>query len=168
MAMMNQNTFGKRYNVTGKDFYTDEGYVDTFAEVVGVEPQKVFIPAQLMDDMWDDKFSLERAQPAPTARPAGSTGPATTGRPQNNISLMNSIIQRLNPQVHRWNQNTIFSVDRMREDFGFEPEYTFRSAVEQTYEWYRREGKQQTNVYDWSFEDRLLDMVKERQPAGVA
>jgi dTDP-D-glucose 4,6-dehydratase len=70
--------------------------------------------------------------------------------------------------VHRWNQNTIFSVDRMREDFGFEPEYTFRSAVEQTYEWYRREGKQQTNVYDWSFEDRLLDMVKERQPAGVA
>jgi nucleoside-diphosphate-sugar epimerase len=167
MAMMNQNTFGKRYNVTGKDFYTDEGYVDVFAEVVDVEPQKVFIPAQLMDDMWDDKFSLERAQPAPTARPAGSTGPATGGRPQNNISLMNSIIQRLNPQVHRWNQNTIFSIDRMREDFGFEPEYTFRSAVEQTYEWYRREGKQQHNVYDWSFEDRLLDMVKERQPAAV-
>jgi dTDP-D-glucose 4,6-dehydratase len=79
---------------------------------------------------------------------------------------MNSIIQRLNPQVHRWNQNTIFSIDRMKEDFGFEPEFTFRTAVEQTYEWYRREGKQ-SNVYDWSFEDTLLSMMKERQPVAV-
>ena len=59
MAMLNPNTFGKRYNVTGKDYYTDEGYVDTFAKVVGVEPEKVFIPAQMMDDIWLDRVSLE-------------------------------------------------------------------------------------------------------------
>lgn len=164
MMMMNPNTFGKRYNITGKDQYTDEGYVDVFADIVGVTPQKVFIPAQLMDDMWDDRFRLERAMPAGPvtgSRPAGSTGPAANPQAQqSNIALMNSIIQRLNPQLHRWNKNVYFSIDRMREDFGFTPKYTFRSAVEQTYDWYLREGRDKSNVYDWSFEDQLLDKVR--------
>ena len=160
MAMMNPNTFGKRYNVTGKDCYTDEGYVDVFADIVGVTPEKVFIPAQLMDDMWDDKFHLERSAPT-AARPAGSTGPAANpNAAASNITLMNSIIQRLNPQLHRWNKNVFFSIDAMREDFGFTPRFTFRTAVEQTYDWYLREGKDKTNRYDWSFEDQLLEKVR--------
>ena len=50
MLMGQPVTFGKRYNLTGDDYYTDEGYVDTFAEVVGALPEKVLIPADLMDD----------------------------------------------------------------------------------------------------------------------
>jgi nucleoside-diphosphate-sugar epimerase len=167
MAMMNSNTFGKRYNVTGKDYYTDEGYVDVFADIIGVTPDKVFIPAQLMDDMWDDRFHLERSTPT-AARPAGSTGPAANPNAAgSNISLMNSLIQRLNPQLHRWNKNVFFSIDAMREDFGFTPKFTFRTAVEQTYDWYLREGKDKTNKYDWSFEDQLLAKVRS-MPGGTA
>ena len=59
MMMANPRTFGKRYNITGKDYYTDEGYVDAFVSVVGVEPQKVFIPANLMDNIWLDRVKLE-------------------------------------------------------------------------------------------------------------
>ncbi len=168
MMMRNSNTFGKRYNITGKDQYTDEGYVDVFADILGVTPQKVFIPAQLMDDMCDDKFRLERATPAASARPAGSTGPAQNPQTQqSNISLMNSIIQRLNPQIHRWNKNVYFSIDAMREDFGFTPKYTFHTAVEQTYEWYLREGRDKSNVYDWSFEDQLLEKVRSMTGGGA-
>ena len=58
MAMLNPNTFGKRYNVTGRDYWTDEGYMDTFADVVGVNPTKVFIPAQLVTDIFEDRVSL--------------------------------------------------------------------------------------------------------------
>jgi nucleoside-diphosphate-sugar epimerase len=44
--MGNPRTFGRRYNLTGGDLFSDEGYVDTFASVVGVEPEKVFVPAE--------------------------------------------------------------------------------------------------------------------------
>ena len=45
-------TFGKRYNLTGADCFTSEGYVDTFAEVLDVPAEKVFVPAGLMDDLF--------------------------------------------------------------------------------------------------------------------
>ena len=32
MLMMQPQTFGKRYNLTGRDYWSDEAYVDTFAE----------------------------------------------------------------------------------------------------------------------------------------
>ena len=38
MMMGNPVTFGKRYNLTGGQYYTDEGYVTVFGDVVGVEP----------------------------------------------------------------------------------------------------------------------------------
>ena len=44
MMMLNPLTFGKRYNLTGADYFSDEGYVDTIAEVIGVEPHKVSVP----------------------------------------------------------------------------------------------------------------------------
>ena len=52
-----------------------------------------------------------------------------------------------------------FSIDRLRQDIGWEPEYGFRAAVEQTYEWYRREGLDKTREFDFSFEDELLERL---------
>ena len=49
MMALNPRTYGEIYNVTGKDYFTEEGYVDTCAKAVGVEPDKVFIPAAIMD-----------------------------------------------------------------------------------------------------------------------
>ncbi len=53
--MLQPQTFGKRYNLTGRDYWSDEAYVDTFAEVIGVTPRKVFVPAPVMDDIYAGK-----------------------------------------------------------------------------------------------------------------
>ena len=156
MAMGNPNTFGKRYNVTGKDYWTDEGYVDTFAEIVGVTPQKVFIPAPMMDDIWTDKIALSGST---LAIREPRTYATTNVAPESNMRLAQSLVQRLNPQLHHWNHNTVFSIERMREDFGFTPDYTFATAVEQTYEWFRREGLDKVRTYDFGWEDQLIQRI---------
>jgi nucleoside-diphosphate-sugar epimerase len=157
MVMGNPNTFGKRYNITGKDFYSDEGYVDTFADVVGVTPEKLFIPAPLMDDIWTDRVSLDGSTVQLRAPRTYATGLPTEG---SNLRFAQSLIQRLNPQLHHWNHNTVFSIDRLREDVGFEPDFTFASAVAHTFEWFMREGLDKVREYDWSWEDQLIDMVR--------
>jgi len=130
MMMGNPITFGKRYNLTGKDVYTDDGYVDTFAEVIGVEPRRVYVPAPVMDELWSaDPASVHRAS---------------------------HLIQKVAPHIHRWNSSVFFSVDRLCADIGWEPEYSFRAAVEQTYDWYRRENLDKTREFDFTFEDQLL------------
>lgn len=80
MMMLNPRTYGQTYNVTGKQYFTDEGYVDVAARCVGVEPRKVFVPEAVMDEVaptlrrpliqrlapwlrrWDDSvvFSIEK------------------------------------------------------------------------------------------------------------
>jgi len=155
MMMLNPRTFGKRYNITGKDYYTDEGYVDTFAEVVGVEPQKVFIPANLMDDIWLDRVKLE-GTPVQIRAPRQDVQPAA----ESNMRLLQGLIQRLNPQLHHWNHNTVFSINALREDIGFEPDYTFKTAVEQTYGWFRQQGLDKVRDFDWVWEDQILNMVR--------
>ena len=157
MMMLNPNTFGKRYNVTGKDFHTDEGYVDTFAKIVGIEPQKMFIPASLMEDLWSDRISLEGTTVQIRAPRTNAPGLPTAG---SNMRFVQGLIQRLNPQLHWWNHNTAFSVDRMREDFGFVPSYTFESAVEQTYDWFKSEGLDKVREYDFGWEDTILNMIR--------
>ena len=157
MAMLNPNTFGKRYNVTGKDYYTDEGYVDTFAHVLGVEGHKVYVPAPLMDDLWTDKIMLEGST-VQTRAPRAGVQPQT----RSNMRFVQGLIQRLNPQLHHWNHNTVFAIDAMREDFGFTPDYTFESSVEQTYDWFRGEGLDKVREFDFGWEDTLMDMVAKR------
>jgi len=164
MAMLNPNTFGKRYNVTGKDYYTDEGYVDTFAKVVGVEPEKVFIPAPMMDDIWLDRVNLEGDVAALRPREVRSYENAASVQAlsQSNMRLAQSLIQRLNPQLHHWNHNTIFAIDRMRDDFGFVPDYTFETAVEQTYDWFMSQGLDKVRAYDFGWEDTLIEAIRSR------
>ena len=45
---------------------------------------------------------------------------------------------------------------RLREDVGFRPAYTFAAAVEQTYDWFRREKLDESLQFDFSWEDNLI------------
>ena len=124
MMALNPRTYGEIYNVTGKDYFSDEGYVDTTARAVGVEADKLFVPAEVMDEI----SAIQR-------------------RP---------LIQRLAPYIHRWDESTVFGMSKLRNHIGYEPEYTFESAVEQTYEWFTSQGLDKQREYDFSSEDELI------------
>ena len=86
--MLNPRTFGRRYNLTGADCYTDEGYVDTFADVLDVSPEKVFIPVELMEELWAGKIELsggprlrQGGHPQPDRRAGSPPVPAPTVDP---------------------------------------------------------------------------------------
>ncbi len=49
-----------------------------------------------------------------------------------------------------------FSIEQLKRDTGWQPEYNFRSAVEQTWEWMQAEGLDATLEFDFGFEDDLL------------
>ncbi len=127
MMALNPRTYGETYNVTGKDYFSDEGYVDTFAEVLEVEPRKVFVPAEIMDEA-----SLE---------------------------MRRCMIQRLAPYVHRWDESTIFSIKKLHDHLGYEPFYTFETAVQHTYDWFVSKGLDKTRAYDFSQEDEMINRM---------
>lgn len=160
LMMGNPLTFGKRYNVTGREAFSDEGYVDVFAGVLGVEPHKVFIPASTMDDLWDGRIELTLAKTTGTHIDIRQTdaGRQRAAASRQRYQLA-TLVQKLAPNVHRWDRSTVFSIDRLRRDIGWEPEYSFRGMVEQTYEWFCREGLDRSREFDWSLEDQLLGLV---------
>ena len=129
LMLLNPRTYGQWYSVTGTQYWSDEGYVDTFGKVTGIEPKKVFVPDQIMDELW------------PTM---------AHGRP---------LLPRLAAYIHHWNESTIFSIDKLRDHLGFVPEYTFESAVRQTYEWFLQEGLDKTSEFDFASEDSLLERL---------
>lgn len=133
MMMLNPNTFGKRYNLSGQDCYTDDGYVDVCADVVGVSPRRVYVPADIMNDLW-------------------AQSPQVVFRAAH-------LVQKMAPHIHHWSSSVFFSSDRLRRDIGWEPEYTFPGMVAQTYEWFRREGLDETREFDFSFEDELIERL---------
>ena len=127
MMALNPRTYGEIYNVTGKDYFSDEGYVDTCARAVGVESQKVFVPAEIMDESSPD--------------------------------VRRSLIQRLAPYIHRWDESTAFGMGKLRDHLGYEPFYTFETAVQQTYEWFISQGLDKQREYDFAAEDELIKRV---------
>jgi nucleoside-diphosphate-sugar epimerase len=157
LLMCRPQTFGKRYNVTGKQYYTDDGYVDTMAQVIGVEPEKVYIPADVMDDLWDGKIEIDLGQPL-RANVDIRQSQAERARAAHATRMFNlsRLIQRLAPHLHRWNRSVCFDIERLKRDTGWEPEYTFRSMVEQTYDWFRSTGRDQSADFDFTFEDQIL------------
>jgi nucleoside-diphosphate-sugar epimerase len=158
MLMGKPATFGRRYNLSGADYFTDEGYVDTFAEVMGVEADKVFVPPDVMDDLYEGRLRLGGAPLS------ARIDVRTTRREERAAALfqLQRILQRLAPHLHHWNRSVFFSIERLREDVGFAPEYSFRGAVEQTWEWMRSEGLDETCDFDFSGEDELLARIAGR------
>jgi nucleoside-diphosphate-sugar epimerase len=152
-AMMQKPaTFGRRYNLTGGDSYTDEGYIDTFAEVVGASPEKVSIPAEVMNQIWAGQIEI-------TGKPIqAKVDTRTTHRDPREVQLFlfQRILQRIAPHIHHWSTPVYFSIERLKQDTGWKPEISFRSAVEQTYEWFCAEGLDKSLEFDFSFEDDLL------------
>jgi nucleoside-diphosphate-sugar epimerase len=152
-------TFGKRYNLTGSQAFTNEGYVDVFAHALGVEADKVFIPAAIMDGLWDGTIDL-------AAGPMQSRieiRPSATGRRGGDNARqkyqLSTLVQRLAPHLHRWDRSVVFGIDRLRRDIGWQPEYTFASMVEQTFEWFMREGLDKSLTFDFTAEDQILSML---------
>ena len=158
-AMMQKPaTFGRRYNLTGADCFTDNGYVDTFAEVMGIDPsklEKIFIPAELMDDIYAGRYSIADGSMEVLA----DVRSRENNRNQS-LFQVNRIMPRLGPNVHHWNRNVYFSIERLKEDTGWRPEHTFRGAVEQTWQWMLSTGRDQTLEFDFDLEDRLFAEIE--------
>ncbi len=154
LMMQKPQTFGRRYNLTGGDAYTDAGYVDTFGQVLGVEPDKVFVPPDIMDDLYAGRIQLGDA-----------LGDESTSRAADGDARMQTYLQlqqvapRVSPNLHHWNRSVFFSIDRLKRDVGWEPEYTFSAAVEQTWGWMQTEGLAERLDFDFAFEDRLLERI---------
>ncbi len=129
MMMLNPATFGKRYNLTGADYWSDQGYVDTFAEVMETTVEKVFVPSSVMDEIWD------------------------AGR------ASSYLIQRVAPYIHPWNESTLFSIERLKKDIDWQPAYSFPEAVAQTWKWFCDSALPGTLGFDYAPEDELLERL---------
>lgn len=153
-------TFGQRYTLTGKDAFTQEGYVDLCSEVLGREANKVFIPAALMEDLWHGRVEIQMTQVKSSADTRGKERPDPVMITR---FLLTMLVQQIAPHLYHWDQSAVFSVDKLRRHVGWEPEYTTQGAIEQTWHWYRSTERPETQAFDFAFEDDLLRLVKERQ-----
>lgn len=153
MMMQNPKTFGRRYNLTGGDVYTDDGYIDTFAQVVGVQPRKVYLPSQVMDDLYSQKVPFGMSAMSGDSRAVGGDSRMAT------LFQLQKIMQRIAPNIHHWNRNVFFSIEQMKQDTGWVPEFTFPAAVEQTWGWMRQHGLHESLEFDFEVEDDLLKRV---------
>ncbi len=149
-------TLGRRYNLTGADCYSDEGYVDTFAEVVGVAPEKVFVPPALMDDLFEGQIDVHGKEIAPAVDTRGSERNLRDAR----LFQLQRLMQRIAPHLHGWRNSVWFSIDQLRRDAEWTPEFTFEAAVEQTWKWMRESGLDQTREFDFDFEDDLIARIR--------
>jgi nucleoside-diphosphate-sugar epimerase len=151
-------TFGQRYNLTGGQYFSDEGYVDTFAAVVGEEARKVFVPGEVVDDVWEGRLQLG------LARPTGAHIDIRTTQAEQRMQEMairqryqlTNLVQKLAPHLHRWDDSVVFGIDKLTRDVGWRPRRSFRETVEKTYEWFTREGIAERVEFDFTFEDELL------------
>jgi hypothetical protein len=152
---------GKRYNLTGADYFTSEGYVDTIAAAIGVDAHKVFIPSEVMSDLWDGRLQIEAGGPAKVAINVRSSDSAAAERAAMGLRFkLAQLVQRLAPNIHRWNASVCFGIERLRLDTGWSPEMDFPAAVADTYRWYEDEGIAAHADFDFGFEDDLLGLVR--------
>ncbi len=150
-------SFGRRYNLTGADYFSADGYVDTFAAVVGVKPNKTYVPAALMDDLYAGR-ALLRAGRSDVKVDIRST--ELTNQIMNQRFQLTMLVQRIAPHIHHWNKSVVYGIERLREDADWRPEFTFPAAVEHTYAWFRQQRLHETLAFDWSWEDQLVEMVR--------
>jgi nucleoside-diphosphate-sugar epimerase len=150
-------SFGQRYNLTGADYFSQEGYVDTFGRIVGRGVEKVFIPAGLMEDLWQGRIELElpKAQAKVDIR-----AKAKISRMMINRFMLSMLVQQIAPHIHHWDRSALFGVDKLRRHCGWEPELSFPRAVERTWRWYQTEGLVDSQSFDFGFEDELIRLVR--------
>ena len=150
-------TIGRRYNLTGKGFHTDLGYVATTATHLGVDPDIRFIPATTMDALWDGDIEIAVDSGARANIDIRTTDEAR--RRQQSVRhrfKFASVVPRLAPNIHRWNRNVVFGIDALRRDTGWKPHHDLASMVAQTHDWHIQTGGRD---YDWTYEDELLKLL---------
>jgi nucleoside-diphosphate-sugar epimerase len=153
-------TFGQRYNLTGPQWFSDEGYVDVFAEVTGREPRKVFIPTDLMDELWDGKIEVSSGRPSATHIDIRSSESARAATAMMQRWRLATLIQKAQPNLHRWNQNLVLSTEKIGRDLGWRPRSSFREAVERTFQWFQEQDMLSRSEFDFTFEDSIVDLVE--------
>jgi len=159
MLLGEPRSFGERYNLTGGDYFSQEGYVDTFAQVLGRVPEKIFIPAEVMEDLWQGRveIKLPKAQAKVDIRAKVQISQMMINR-----FMLSMLVQQIAPHIHHWDRSALFSIDKLRRHTGWEPELTFTRSVERTWDWYQREGLPESQSFDFSFEDELVRLVREQ------
>ena len=153
-------TFGERYNLTGKDYVTRNGYVDTLAEVTGTSPTKVPIPPEVMEGLWTGALEIDvgATNVGMDIRSSSAANTSPEAQAMRRRFQLAQLVQTLAPNIHWWNRPTIFSIDKLRDHIGWEPQFDFRSMTEQTYGWFQEQGlAAATAEQDWTFEDQLLE-----------
>ncbi len=155
-------TFGRRYNLTGKEYVTRNGYVAQLAAAAGAtSPDVRHIAPHTMDLLWNGEELVDLGNQggmSMSIRSRGGGNPKVnpaTGRQRFQLS---QLVQHLAPNIHDWNRSTVFSIDRLRHDVGWEPQHTFASMVDDTFRWWHDAGLAD-QPHDWSFEDQLLEAV---------
>ncbi len=155
-------TLGRRYNLTGKEYVTRNRYVAGLAAAAGVSKVDVRpIPPAIMDDLWTGETLVELGESNGVGLATRSTSEGTrqstksSGRQRFQLA---QLVQHLAPNIHHWNRSTIFSIDRLRNDIGWEPEHTFASMAEDTFRWWQGSGLAETPA-DWTFEDNIIELL---------
>ncbi len=160
-------TFGRRYNLTGREFVTRNQYVSTIAEVIGRPADVRFVPPALMEELWTGETLVEMGRAARVGlqtrssavdrRTDDPTAARARARTVQRFQLA-QLVQHLAPNIHHWNRNTVFSIDRLRRDVGWEPAHTFATMAEDTYRWWHDAGLAADDV-DWTFEDAIVELA---------
>ena len=88
---------GQVYNIAGAEAITIKGYIDTIAQIVGTQAQKIYLEPQEVRKLQHSIFSFS------------------------------------------WEKNSIFSIQKAKDHFGFWPEYDLKSGLENTYQWWSNE-----------------------------
>lgn len=159
--MGNEGAIGERVNITNPAVVTDVGYVTAMGDVLGVTPDFVSIPATVMDAMWDGELTFDHGAASKQNIDIRSSDDGAKRRagpsPLRTRFKLSTVNQRLAPNIHRWNRNTFFSVEKLQRLTGWAPEHDLPSMIEHTFDWYQREGIADTVDFDWTFEDQILD-----------
>jgi nucleoside-diphosphate-sugar epimerase len=155
-------TFGRRYNLTGKESVTRNDYVSGLATAADVGEVDVrFIPPKLMNRLWTGETLVDLGSATGVGLSVRSTAEGTKKRAQSRGRQrfqLSQLVQHLAPNIHHWSRSTVFSIDRLRSDIGWEPEQTFASMADHTFRWWHRSGLADAPV-DWTFEDGILDLL---------
>jgi len=159
MMLCNPKTYGQRYNLTGGDYFTQEGYVDTFARILARPAEKVFISPALMNDLWEGRVEIEMP---PTQSKVDIRGKDKASRVMLSRFMLTMLVQQIAPNIHYWDRSAIYSVDKLKRHTGWEPELDFPRSVERTWRWYQAEGLDKSQEFDFGFEDELAKLVRER------
>lgn len=155
-------TFGQRYNLTGGQYFSDEGYVDVFADVVGVEPHKAFVPDAVVEDIWSGRLELGLARPTGAhidIRSSSAERRMQDAAIRQRYQLAN-LVQKLAPHLHHWDDSVVFGVDKLARDVGWRPRRTLRDTVARTYEWFVSEDLVNRVDFDFTFEAELFNYCR--------